>query len=142
MAPVRKGYVRPLDFKHGCVDMTHGGGGRAMAPVRGRAQAPGAHAGLPALLHAKQQRRQSDEAHKPLAAYRDEELTHMRRNFYGFDPSYHIARSNFVRRVAPSWTPRHLAVHRLAGVANPPAAQARVDEDQGSGEPESRKSRR
>jgi putative two-component system hydrogenase maturation factor HypX/HoxX len=36
----------------------------------------------------------------------------MRRNFYGFDPSYHIARSNFVRRVAPSWTPRHLAFHR------------------------------
>jgi putative two-component system hydrogenase maturation factor HypX/HoxX len=36
----------------------------------------------------------------------------MRRNFFGFDPSYHIARSNFVRRVLPSWTPRHLAVHR------------------------------
>jgi hydrogenase expression/formation protein HypE len=28
--PVKAGYVRPLDFKHGRVDMTHGGGGRAM----------------------------------------------------------------------------------------------------------------
>ncbi len=39
-------------------------------------------------------------------------LQRMHRNFYGFDPSYHIARSNFVRRVAPSWTPRHLSLHR------------------------------
>ena len=38
----------------------------------------------------------------------------MRRNFYGFDPSYHVARSNFVHRVAPSWTPLHLAIHRRA----------------------------
>ena len=29
-APIKPGYVRPLDLKHGCVDMTHGGGGRAM----------------------------------------------------------------------------------------------------------------
>ena len=61
---------------------------------------------------AKQQRRRVDEAAKPLAAYRAEELARMRRNFYGFDSSYHIARSNFVRRVPHSWTPRHLALHR------------------------------
>ena len=30
---VRPGYVRPLDFKHGRVDMTHGGGGRATAQL-------------------------------------------------------------------------------------------------------------
>jgi putative two-component system hydrogenase maturation factor HypX/HoxX len=102
------------------------------------AQALAADARLPAWLQAKQQRRLADEARKPLAAYRDEELARMRRNFYGFDPSYHIARSNFVRRVAPSWTPRHLAVHRLAGLA----AEARVDQDQGSGDPESKESRR
>ena len=30
---VRKDYVRPIDFKHGCVDMTHGSGGRAMAQL-------------------------------------------------------------------------------------------------------------
>jgi putative two-component system hydrogenase maturation factor HypX/HoxX len=63
-------------------------------------------------LAAKQARRQADEAIKPLAAYRAEELTEMRRNFYGFDPSYHVARYHFVSRSAHSWTPRHLARHR------------------------------
>jgi hydrogenase expression/formation protein HypE len=33
MSAVRKDYVRPVDFKHGCVDMSHGGGGRAMAQL-------------------------------------------------------------------------------------------------------------
>jgi len=80
--------------------------------VRARAAVLLASRELSALLLAKRQRRERDEAEKPLAAYREEELAGMRRNFYGFDPSYHIARSNFVRRIAPSWTPRHLAVHR------------------------------
>ena len=31
--PVKSGYVRPLDFKHGRVDLTHGSGGRAMAQL-------------------------------------------------------------------------------------------------------------
>jgi putative two-component system hydrogenase maturation factor HypX/HoxX len=56
--------------------------------------------------------RAGDEAQKPLAAYRAEELAHMRRNFYGFDPSYHVARHHFVRKSPASWTPRHLARHR------------------------------
>ena len=30
---IRKDYVRPIDFKHGRVDMTHGSGGRAMAQL-------------------------------------------------------------------------------------------------------------
>ena len=30
---VRNGYVRPVDFRHGLVDMTHGSGGRAMAQL-------------------------------------------------------------------------------------------------------------
>ena len=30
---VRDDYVRPVDFRHGRVDMTHGGGGRAMAQL-------------------------------------------------------------------------------------------------------------
>ncbi len=30
---VRNGYVRPVDFRHGRVDMTHGSGGRAMAQL-------------------------------------------------------------------------------------------------------------
>ncbi len=33
MSTVRSNYVRPIDFKHGRVDMTHGGGGRAMAQL-------------------------------------------------------------------------------------------------------------
>ena len=44
--------------------------------------------------------------------YRDEELRHMRLNFYGFDPSYHVARYKFVYRQAQAWTPLHLARHR------------------------------
>ena len=65
-----------------------------------------------ASLAAKNARRQADEALKPLAAYRAEELKEMRRNFYGFDPSYHVARYHFVSRTPNSWTPRHLARHR------------------------------
>ena len=33
MSKVRENYVRPLDLKHGRVDMTHGSGGRAMAQL-------------------------------------------------------------------------------------------------------------
>jgi hydrogenase expression/formation protein HypE len=33
MNSVRKGYVRPLDIKHGHVDLSHGSGGRAMAQL-------------------------------------------------------------------------------------------------------------
>ncbi|MBO6674439.1 MAG: hydrogenase maturation protein [Rhizobiales bacterium] len=56
--------------------------------------------------------RNDDEADKPLAAYRAEELAKMRQNFFGFDPSYHIARSNFVRKVPKARTPLNLAQHR------------------------------
>jgi len=33
MADVKRGYVRPLDLKHGRVDLTHGSGGRAMVQL-------------------------------------------------------------------------------------------------------------
>ncbi|MGZ5251201.1 MAG: hydrogenase expression/formation protein HypE, partial [Caldimonas sp.] len=33
MSGVRPGYVRPLDIRHGRVDMSHGSGGRAMAQL-------------------------------------------------------------------------------------------------------------
>lgn len=33
MSEIRKSYIRPVDFKHGRVDMTHGSGGRAMAQL-------------------------------------------------------------------------------------------------------------
>ena len=57
-------------------------------------------------------RRACDEAKKPLAEYRAAELAEMRRNFYGFDPSYHYARHHFVHKIAHAFTPRHLALHR------------------------------
>lgn len=54
----------------------------------------------------------ADENEKPLSAYRAEELDHMKLNFYGFDPSYHVARSNFIRKIPKSRTPLYLARHR------------------------------
>jgi putative two-component system hydrogenase maturation factor HypX/HoxX len=63
-------------------------------------------------LAAKGLRRALDEQVRPLADYRREELTRMRMNFYGFDPSYHIARHRFVYRTPQAWTPLHLAHHR------------------------------
>ncbi len=70
-------------------------------------------------IKAKAERRAHDEAAKPLAAWRAEELAHMTRNFYGFDPSYHVARWHFVQKSLASWTPRHLAKHRDIGWAAP-----------------------
>lgn len=80
--------------------------------VARRAAELAAAADFSASLAAKNAKRQADEAVKPLAAYRAEELKEMRRNFYGFDPSYHVARYHFVSRTPNSWTPRHLARHR------------------------------
>lgn len=91
----------------------------------GRRAAELAHAADHARrLEAKRLRRAEDEAHKPLAAYRDEELAHMRRNFYGFDASYHVARHHFVHKTPHSWTPRHLARHRELGWRTPPDEDA------------------
>ncbi len=64
----------------------------------------------------KQQARAADEAVRPLADYRKEELSRMHRNFYGFDPSYHVARYHFVHKLPHAWTPRHLATHREVAV--------------------------
>jgi putative two-component system protein, hydrogenase maturation factor HypX/HoxX len=63
-------------------------------------------------LAAKPARRAEDEARRPLADYREQELARMHRNFYGFDPSYHVARHHFVHKQPHAWTPRHLAIHR------------------------------
>ena len=56
-------------------------------------------------LAAKQARRRADEAAQGLQSYRDAELACMRRNFFGFDPSYHVARYNFIRKIGKSRTP-------------------------------------
>jgi len=65
-----------------------------------------------ARIDAKQRRRALDEAEKPLEAYRAEELARMRFNFYGFDPSYHVARYNFIHKIPKSRTPLTIASHR------------------------------
>ncbi|HVO91065.1 MAG TPA: hydrogenase maturation protein [Casimicrobiaceae bacterium] len=97
------------------------------AEVDARAQALAQGPAFDSLLEAKRRRRDADEARKPLAAYRHEELERMRLNFFGFDASYHVARYNFVRKIARSRTPLHLAVHRkLRPSANRPKEDASV----------------
>ncbi len=86
----------------------HGFGQQALSKALNLASEPG----LAQRVHTKQARRAQDEALKPLAQYRADELQRMNRNFYGFDPSYHVARHHFVYRKPHAWTPRHLAVHR------------------------------
>jgi len=95
-----------------------------VAAVMGRARALAASSEIESFIQRKRVARARDEAAKPLAAYRAEELSEMRRNFYGFDPSYHVARSHFVHKTPPSWTPRHLALHRDRARPRPPAASA------------------
>ena len=77
-----------------------------------QAQALLATTDLDTRLDMKRRQRQADEARKPLARYREEELNRMKLNFYGFDPSYHVARYNFVHKIAKSRTPITIAQHR------------------------------
>lgn len=51
-----------------------------------------------AWLTQKRVRREDDERMKPLEQYRAEELEEMRRNFWGPDQSYHLARWAFVHK--------------------------------------------
>ncbi len=99
----------------GLVDACFGASPAAfMAEVEARARALAADPGFEACLRQKNARRNADEAKQPLAAYRDEELRRMRQNFFGFDPSYHVARYHFVAKVPRSRTPLWLARHRRA----------------------------
>ncbi len=82
------------------------------AEVCVRAHALAADSGLDQLLAERNARRSADEAAKPLEAYRAEELLRMKLNFFGFDPSYHVARYHFVCKVPRSRTPLWLARHR------------------------------
>ncbi len=93
--------------------------------VENRAQALAAAPDFAARLQHKRERRAQDEAQKPLAAYREAELARMRLNFYGFDPSYHVARHRFVHRSPQAWTPLYLARHRRLDFApRAPAPEA------------------
>jgi putative two-component system protein, hydrogenase maturation factor HypX/HoxX len=71
--------------------------------------------GFEARVAEKRRRRLADEAERPLADYRAAELERMKLNFYGFDPSYHVARYRFVHRTPHAWTPLYLAAHRRLG---------------------------
>ena len=66
------------------------------------------------LIAEKRARRERDEAERPLKAYRDEELERMRLAFYGFDPSYHVARWRFITHEPIARTPLYLARHRAS----------------------------
>jgi putative two-component system hydrogenase maturation factor HypX/HoxX len=73
---------------------------------------------LAAMIVEKKARRDADERERPLADYRRDELERMRLNFFGFDPSYHVARYNFVYKIAKSRTPLTIATHRRASARN------------------------
>jgi len=83
--------------------------------VRSRAVALLTGKDFSTCLDQKRTKRRDDEKQKPLRQYRLEELERMHLNFYGFDPSYHVARYNFVYKVPKSRTPVTIATHRRTG---------------------------
>ena len=116
----RQALTAPDALRTGLIDACFSDAAQTFqAEVMQRAAALASQSDLAQRLATKRESRQRDEAVKPLAAYREEELTQMRRNFYGFDPSYHIARHHFVHKSPASWTPRHLARHRDLGWSLP-----------------------
>jgi putative two-component system protein, hydrogenase maturation factor HypX/HoxX len=86
-----------------------------LAAIEGLAAQLAARQDFDELLAAKRLRRAADEATTPLASHRAAELERMKMNFYGFDPSYHVARYRFVHRTPHAWTPLYLAAHRRLG---------------------------
>jgi putative two-component system hydrogenase maturation factor HypX/HoxX len=64
------------------------------------------------LLNSKVSRRSHDEFVKPLKYYRQEELRHMREDFYKANSPYHPARQQFVHKISATGTPERLALHR------------------------------
>ncbi len=108
--PLGAAQAEAMGFIDACLD-----GESIDAEIERRAGALAASASFDDWIAEKRRRRAADESARPLADYRADELAHMRRNFYGFDPSYHVARHHFVHRTPHSWTPRHLARHRELG---------------------------
>ncbi len=83
-----------------------------VAETKKRAKILAADANFSSLRQQKCRQRMLDEKQKPLHQYRQHELELMHLNFYGFDPSYHVARYNFVYKVPKSRTPMTIAIHR------------------------------
>ena len=70
--------------------------------------------------------RAQDARVKPLGAYRADELAAMKRNFWGEDRSYHLARAAFVRKQPGAGELRCPAPARLAQARGWPRAGARA----------------
>lgn len=98
--------------------------GDPITAVAAMAAAVAGDVSLDARIEAKKRDRARDEAERPLETYRAEELARMRFNFYGFDPSYHVARYNFIHKVPKSRTPLTIASHRSRRGARPSPAAA------------------
>jgi putative two-component system protein, hydrogenase maturation factor HypX/HoxX len=96
------------------------------AAVRDHAERLAADPAFDRLLAEKRARRTREETARPLEAYRLDELERMRLAFYGFDPSYHVARWRFITREPIARTPLYLAHHRLKqnGHRDPPGDRA------------------
>jgi len=84
-----------------------------------RAEQIAHESGFPERLVGKRTALEQDGNLKPLESFRSAELERMTLNFYGFDPSYHVARHDFVFKVAKSHTPLSLAIHRRKASKNP-----------------------
>ena len=110
-----------------------------LTAISAAARALAADPSLASRIAAKRLRREADERTKPLEAYRREELARMERNFYGFDPSYHVARYNFIYKVEKSRTPLHLARHRTVFARRrAPLRAVEAGADGGPANPETR----
>jgi putative two-component system hydrogenase maturation factor HypX/HoxX len=83
-----------------------------LAATVARAHSVAGSATLGSRVARKRSQRAADEAARPLERYAEEELERMRLNFYGFDPSYHVARRQFVCKLPKARTPSFLARHR------------------------------
>ena len=110
--PIGARQAEAMGLIDGCLD---GKGEGLDAAVRGYAERQAAEETFTVRLEQKIRRRQADERQKPLSAYRAEELARMRLNFFGFDPSYHVARYHFIRKLPLARTPVYLARHRRLG---------------------------
>jgi len=84
-----------------------------------RAEQTAHESGFPERLVGKRTVLEQDGNLKPLESFRTAELDRMTLNFYGFDPSYHVARHDFVFKIAKSHTPLSLAIHRRKAAKNP-----------------------
>jgi putative two-component system hydrogenase maturation factor HypX/HoxX len=112
LLPKRVGHARALELTQACqpigaqaardigfIDEVLGEEARGFdAEIKDRAKLLAANPEFRAFLRKKHDERMEDEAIKPLANYRAEELERMKVSFFGADPSYHDARRRFVSK--------------------------------------------